>query len=261
MNPTAGATSLTVLGSSCSIPRPGRACSSYLVEFPGVAIVADLGTGAFANLIAHRTLGRIDALLISHMHADHFIDVIQLRYALKYGDEPRARKLPLYLPPGGDTMLRHMAAVFHPESDDDFFAEVYDIRTYDPERPLRIGDVAVRFAPTTHYIPTFAMRFEGGGRSIVYSSDSAPDDGLRSLAAGAGLFVCEATLSREGEAKLPRAHMSAREAGAMASSAGVGRLILSHYPASHEVASMEHDAREEYAGPLAIADDGLTVLL
>ena len=250
---------LTVLGSSCSIARPARACSSYLVEFPGAAIVADLGSGAFSNLVAHRALGDIDALLISHMHADHFIDVIQLRYALKYGDARRARKLPLYLPPGGDTMLRRMTAAFHPESDHDFLGEVYDVRTYDPERPLQVAEVAIRFAPTAHYIPTFAMRFEAGGKTIAYSSDSAPDDRVRALADGADLFVCESTLSREREAESPRGHMSAREAGVIAASAGVGRLVLSHYPASLDIATMAADARAAYAGPLQIADDGLRV--
>lgn len=250
-----------MIGSSCSIPRPGRACSSYLVEFPGVAIVADLGSGAFSNLIAHRTIDEIDALLISHMHSDHFIDVIQMRYALKYGDVVRARKMPLYLPPGGETMLRRMTAAFHPESGDDFLGEVFDVQTFEPERGLRVGDVAVRFAPTAHYIATFAMRFEAEGKSIVYSADSAPDDRVRALAAGVDLFVCEATLSREGEAEEPRGHMSARQAGAIAASAGVGRLVLSHYPASLEVAAMERDARASFEGPVSVADDHATVTL
>jgi ribonuclease BN (tRNA processing enzyme) len=250
-----------VLGSSCSIPRPGRACSSYLVEFPGVAVVADLGSGAFANLIRHRTLEELDAVLISHMHSDHFIDVLTLRYALKYGDARRTKKLPLYLPPGGEVLLRAMAAAFHPESDGDFLGDVFDVLTYEPERRLQIGAASVRFAQTAHYISTFAMRFEASGRSIAYSSDSAPDDRVRALAAGADLFVCEATLSRAGEDERPRGHMSAREAAALAASAEAGRLVLSHYPASLDLAAMERDARQAFAGPLTIADDGLSLAL
>ncbi len=250
---------LTVLGSSCSIPRPGRACSAYLIEFPGAAIVADLGSGAFANLIRYRALADIDAIVVSHMHADHFIDVVPLRYALKYGDARRETKLPLYLPPGGADMLHRMTAAFHPETGDDFMGSVFDVRSFDPERGLRIGDVEVRFSPTSHYIPTFAMRFAGEGKCIAYSADTAPDDRVAALAGNADVFVCEATLTRAGELELPHGHLSARQAAALAQRAGVGHLVLSHYPATIDLAAMESDAKAVYSGPLTIADDGLSL--
>jgi ribonuclease BN (tRNA processing enzyme) len=92
---------VTVAGIELFDPAAGRACSSYLVEFPRDAIVADLGTGRFSNLLRTARSIDIDAVVISHMHADHFIDVVPMRYALKYGDA-RARSKPLYLPPGGE---------------------------------------------------------------------------------------------------------------------------------------------------------------
>ncbi len=248
---------VTVVGSSCSIPRPGRACSSYLFEAGGRAIVADLGSGAFSSLSRFRSVESIDAVLISHMHADHFIDVIPMRYALKYGDNQPRRKPLLYLPPGGEAMLRRLTDAFARESNGDFMAEVFDVRTYDPARTLQIGEAAIRFAPTSHYIPTFAIRCDVAGASVTYSADTAPDDRVVDLARNSNVFMCECTLTPEAESERPRAHLSAREAGDLARKADVRRLLLTHYPATATAANLESQARAHYPGSIQIADDGL----
>ncbi len=237
---------LTVVGSSCSIPRPGRACSSYLVESAGAAVIADLGTGAFANLRSHRAFDAIDAIVISHMHADHFLDVIPMRYALKYGERSNARRPLLYVPPGGAEMLRELG-------------DAFEVRTYDPKVPLHVGDMTVRFAPTSHYIATYAMRFEAAGASVTYSADTAPDEGVVALAHETDAFVCEATLHEKNEADFPRGHLSAREAGGMAKRAAARRLLLSHYPASTDAASLEAGARSTFEGRIHVVDDGFAL--
>jgi ribonuclease BN (tRNA processing enzyme) len=246
---------LTVLGSSNSIPRPSRACSGYLVEGAGRAVIADFGTGAFANLQPYLAAEQLDAVIISHMHADHFLDVIPLRYALKYGPRSHARKVGLWLPPGGEEMLRKMVGAFVPESSHDFLGEVFEVKTYDASVPLRIGDLTMRFAPTTHYISTFAVRFEAAGVSVTYSADTAPDDAVADLARGTDLFLCEATLpSGEGDSD-PRGHASAREAGEMAQRAGVKRLVLTHYRAGIDPADLRLQASTAFKGQIDVADD------
>ena len=122
--------------------------------------MADLGSGAFANVRRYREAEQIDAVVISHMHADHFLDVIPMRYALKYGTRTNAHRPLLYLPPGGERMLRDLVGTFASESGADFLGDVFDVRVYDPNAALVLADVTLRFAPTSHYIPTFAMRFE-----------------------------------------------------------------------------------------------------
>ena len=223
--------------------------------------MADLGSGALAKLLTHRSIDAIDAVVISHMHADHFLDVIPMRYTLKYGDVRPPRNIALYLPPDGAGLLRKLTDAFPRESPGDFIGEVFDVRTYDPAGVLAIGDLSVRFAPTSHYIPTFAMRFELGDRSITYSADTAPDDRVAALARGTSIFVCEATLSHEGEAQLPRGHSSARQAARMASDAGVERLLLTHYPATLDAAAMAADAREIFTGSMSVVDDGFSYAL
>jgi len=186
---------VTVLGSSSSIPRPGRACSGYLVEGGGQAVIADLGSGALANLHRVRSAESVTAVVISHMHADHFIDLIPMRYALKYGPRTHDRKVPLWLPPGGSGMLHRMADAFISESPNDFMGEVFEVREYEPQAGLALGDVRLRFAPTEHFIPTFALRCELDDASVTYSADTAPSAAVAELARATGLFLC-ADISR-----------------------------------------------------------------
>jgi ribonuclease BN (tRNA processing enzyme) len=248
--------SVTVLGSSCSIPRPGRACSSYLIEGAGQAIVADLGTGGLANLRHYREPEMLDAVVISHMHADHFIDVIPMRYALKYGNRSHDRRVPLLLPPGGESMLRHIVSAFVRESAFDFLEEVFEVQEYDPAAPLRLGEATLRFAPTVHFIPTYALRCDLDGRSVVYSADTAPHSEIAALARGCSLFLCEATLgaSERGDSS-PRGHLSAMEAARLAAAAETSKLVLTHYPASIDAAELRACAAPHFAGEIAVADD------
>jgi ribonuclease BN (tRNA processing enzyme) len=245
---------VSVLGSSSSIPRPGRACSAYLVRSTGRAVLFDLGSGAFANLRRYIAPEDVDAIVISHMHPDHFLDLVPMRYALRYGARTSDRRPVLYLPPGGEGLLRRMVDAFESEPRSDFLA-VYDVRTYDPDGALRVGDLRLAFARTTHYIPAYAVRCEAAGRSVTYSADTAPDAGVAALARGTDIFLCEATLGPNGAEPAARGHVSAREAGAMAAQARARRLVLTHYGAEAVIAELEHEARAAYDGPVCVADD------
>ncbi|GAC1300590.1 MAG: MBL fold metallo-hydrolase [Vulcanimicrobiaceae bacterium] len=250
---------MTVVGSSCSIPRPGRACSSYLFEGAGRAIVADLGTGSFAKLLQVRSAESIDAVVISHMHADHFIDVIAMRYALKYGTRSNDRRVTLFLPPGGDATLRTLVSAFARESHHDFIGEVFDVRTYEPQRTLAVGDARVSFAATSHYVPTFAIRCDAGDASVTYSADTAPDRGVAELARDSSIFLCEATLAPEEESLHPRGHLSAREAAELAARGEVRALVLTHYPAVARPEDLAARAARAYGGAIFVADDGFEI--
>ncbi len=227
-----------------------------MIEAGGAAFVADLGSGAYANLARYVAPEALDGIFISHMHADHFLDIVPLRYALKYGARTNDRKLPLYLPPGGEPMLRRLCSAFAKETGDDFLGEVFDVRAYDPGDVLHVREAVVRFAPTDHFVPTFALRCTAGGGAFAFSSDTAPAASVTALARSADLFVCEATLS-DVEANEPvRGHLSAREAGALALRAEVARLALTHYPATVEPAELARLASLAFPGPVTVVDDG-----
>ncbi|MBN2622032.1 MAG: MBL fold metallo-hydrolase, partial [Acidimicrobiales bacterium] len=75
---------VTVLGSSGTYAGPGEACSGYLVRSPGATVVVDLGSGTLANLQHHVELGAVDAVVLTHEHPDHWLDLPLLRNALRY---------------------------------------------------------------------------------------------------------------------------------------------------------------------------------
>ena len=213
-----------------------------------------MGTGAFANLRRHADYDRLGAVVISHMHADHFIDLIPLRYALKYGPRRRGGKLPVHLPPGGLAMLRAFVAAF-PREPGAFLDDVFALHEYDPSKPLAIEGATLRFAHTAHYIPAFAMRWERNGASVTYSADTAPDERVVALARESDVFVCEATLLHGAIEPGTRGHSTAADAAAMARDAGVRRLVLSHYGVESTSRDLDDAAREIFRGEILVADD------
>lgn len=199
---------------------------------------------------------RLDAVVISHMHADHFLDLIPLRYAVRYGSKQRTSKLPVWMPPGGIAMLRSMTNAFANEGNGDFLDEAFDIREFDPAQPLALGPGRLRFALTTHYITAYAIRYDRDGKSITYSADTAPDARVVELARGTDLFLCEATLlAGEPEHGGIRGHSSSAEAAQMAADAGVRRLVLTHYSQDATPADLDVSARHIYTGDIVVADD------
>ena len=251
---------LRVVGSSPSVQRPGRACSCYLLRSRDAAVLLDLGSGALGNLHTAIDYPQLDAVVVSHMHADHFLDIIPLRYGLKYGPLLRDGRMPLWLPPGGSGMLRTIASAFAPEGPSDFLDEVFVVNEYDPAIPLEINDLRLTFRKTRHYIDTYAIRAERGSASIVYSADTAPCDAIVEHARDCSLFLCESTLglgSEDGE----RGHLTAEEAGQLASSAGVHRLILTHYSSTYAPDELVEAAQSSFKGRVSIADDGVELSL
>jgi ribonuclease BN (tRNA processing enzyme) len=252
----AAAMRVRVVGSSASVPRPGRACSCHLVRARGTNVLLDMGTGALANLRLVVDYPDLDAIVITHMHADHFLDLIPLRYGLKYGPLLRDDRMPVWLPPGGEAQLRALARTFSAEGPSDFLDEVFDVNEYDPDAPLEIEKLTVTFAKTVHYIDAYAVRVERDGVSVCYSGDTAPCASVERLARGCSLFLCEAALGLASETGPLRGHLSAVEAGEMAQRAGARRLLLTHYGTEFAAGELEDAARSVYHGPCAVADDG-----
>ena len=208
----------------------------------------------------HLDYDLIDDIVVSHMHADHFFDVIPLRYALLYGPRKRETKVRLWLPPGGEAQLRELAGSFADEGAGDFL-KVFEIATFDPKKKIKVGEGIVSFAPTRHYIPTFALRYESNGTALTYSADTAPDDNVSKHADGSKLFICEATLTANEVEHGMRGHSSAREAAEMARKAGVDSLMLSHYPAEASQEELILYARSVFSGKITVADDHMRVVV
>jgi ribonuclease BN (tRNA processing enzyme) len=249
---------LTVAGSSPAMPRPGSASSAYLLRHGETAVVFDLGSGALGKLQLSVDVGRLDAIVISHVHADHFFDLVPLRYGLKYGAVSRQDRLAVWLPPGGGAALDALRRAVSPDAPADFFDSVFAIAEYDPAQVLRVGDFRLSFCGTRHFIEAYAVRADSGGSSVVYSADTAPCDDLVELATGSTLFLCEAALGL-GSENGRRGHSSAYEAGEMAARAGAGHLVLTHYPAQCDAQLLVDAARSHFDGAVSVATDGATI--
>lgn len=238
------------------MPRPGGASSAYLVRNGRTSLLFDIGSGAFAKLQLAMDYRALDAIVVSHMHADHFFDLVPLRYALKYGVERREHRLPVWLPPGGRRALDALRKAVSQDAPDDFFDATFEIAEYDPLRSLQLNDLRLRFCRTKHYVEAYAIRAELGNASITYSADTAPCEAVVEHACGSGIFLCEAALglaTENGE----RGHSSAREAGEMAQRARAGRLVLTHYPGQYAASALVEAAQDAFAGQVTAAEDGL----
>jgi ribonuclease BN (tRNA processing enzyme) len=243
---------LTVVGCSGSFPAVGSACSSYLVEADGFRLLLDMGNGALGELQRHVGLYDLDAIYLSHLHADHCIDMCAYFVARYYRyDGGRCEALPVYGPQGTEQRL---TAAYADTPSDSSMSEVFDFHTLTSDS-FDIGPFAVRTERVAHPIDTFAIRVEHGGRSLTYSGDTGVCDPLVKLADSTDLFLCEAAFTY-GKEDIPGLHLNGREAGAHAARARVGRLVLTHIPPWTDAEQNLTDARVVYEGPAELAVPG-----
>lgn len=249
---------LRIVGSSSAVPRPGCACSSYLVQSANTNILLDCGTGALANLQRIVDPSALNAVLISHMHADHMFDLVPLRYYFAFAQAGK-KALPVFVHPGGIEHLRRLAQTLPSESGERFFEKGVRLAEYDPAQPLVVGDVCVEFTKTVHYIDAYAMRVTHAGKSIVYSTDTAPCQQVVDLAHGANVYLSECALGADGTEGSFRGHSNAFEAGATARAAKVEHLVLTHYGAQSEPPKLRAAAARGFGGKITVAEDGMII--
>jgi ribonuclease BN (tRNA processing enzyme) len=249
--------SLTVLGASPAWPSPGGACSGYLISRGSDHVLVECGFGVLARLRATLPLDQLAAIVVSHLHADHFMDLVPLRYGLKYGDLRADPRLALFAPPGARRFFADLGRAL--DGDSSFFDGIYCLEEYRPGTPLQIGSLRFDFRRVKHYIPSHAMAI-GRERKLVFSADSAPCKALVEHASGADLFLCESALNGREEddpASARRGHMTAVEAAETAREAGVGRLLLTHYHSDSERnEKMLAKASAAFGGPTQLAEEG-----
>ncbi len=241
---------VTVLGCSGTYPGPESPCSGYLVEQDDFRLVVDLGNGALGQLQRYCDLLAVDAVWISHLHADHCLDLVAYSYARRYHPDGAAPALPVHGPAGLAARVR--AAFEQPPQDG--LGDVYDFSTVEPGTTT-LGPFRVTVAAVAHPVQAYAVRLEAGGRSFVYSGDTARSDALVELARDCDLFLCEASWTSEPEPP-PGIHLTGREAGEHAARAGAGRLVLTHLMPFADAGLVFSEARETYAGPLSVAERG-----
>jgi len=259
---------LTVLGKSPSWQDAGGACSGYLVEEEGTTVLVDCGNGVFSKLRQFVDYVDVDGVVVSHLHADHFLDLVPYSYALTYA--PRQQPVPvggypgtdnparpvLHVPPRARQVFRQVVSAW---GNEDLIENAFDMSEYDRDSTVQIGPVRVRFWPVPHFTETYAMCIEstnGSGR-ITYGADTSPTDALTEFARDCDLMVMEATLPRP-ERDGVRGHLTPREAGEHARAADAKRLVITHISDELDEAWALEEAKEGFQGPVEVAREGAT---
>jgi len=242
---------VTVIGCSGSFPGPESPASCYLVEADGFSLLLDLGNGALGALQRHRSLYEIDGVCLTHLHADHCLDLCGYWVARRYRPDGLPPKIPVY---GPDGTADRMARAYDLDPDPGM-REIFDFELL-RHGPQKIGPFTVTTARMCHPVDAYGFRVEYGGRVVAYSGDTGASAALVELARDADLFLCEASfLDQPG---LPAdLHLTAREAGEHAARAGARKLILTHLvPWNDREMSLAEAKATGYEGEIELARQG-----
>jgi ribonuclease BN (tRNA processing enzyme) len=256
---------LTVLGKSPAWQDVDGACSGYLLEEGDTTVLLDCGNGIFGKLRKFVDYVDVDAVVISHLHADHCIDLVPYSYALIHA--PRQQPVPvppwpgtdsparprLVAPSGATETFRKVAGAWGNEQ---LIEQAFELEEYAVDSVVAVGPLHFSFALMPHFIDSHAVSVTapGSGR-LAFSADTRPADELVDFARDADLFLVEATLPRP-ERSGERGHLTAEEAGEHGRSAAVGRIVLTHISDELDQDAAAERAAAAFGGPVEVAREG-----
>lgn len=241
---------LTIVGCSGSHPGPAAACSSYLLTHDGFRLVLDLGNGALGPLQRHVDPRDVDALFLTHLHGDHWLDVVPLSHVRRHHPDGR---VPPALPVIAPTSERARIFGAFGRSQPD----LVPVFRFEEPGETSIGPFDVRVHRTRHPVEAYAIRLSAGGKTLVYTGDTGPFPDLGRFAEGADLLLAEAGFA-DGVDNPPDVHLTGRQAGALARDAAVGRLVVTHVAPWHDAHRQYEQARTSFGGSTHLATPGAT---
>lgn len=245
----------TIVGCAGSFPGRESAASSYLIEAGGFRLIIDLGNGALGTLQLFADLDDIDAVCLSHLHADHCLDMCAFAVAKTHHPLGQRRRIPVYAPAGAQQQL---GRALSPDPDSTGVRDAFTFTDLH-QGVTEIGPLRVTTALMNHPVETFGFRIEHEGRVLAYSADTGPAPELLRLAAGADVLLCEASFV-DGPDLPPDLHLTARQAGTHAARAGVDELVLTHLVAWNDPATTLEQAAATFDGQLSLASAGRHLL-
>lgn len=244
---------LTVLGSCGTWPGPGRAASGYLVRHDGASLWMDVGTGTLAAIQRHGGLDDLGGICISHVHADHMLDLIPTYYAIRYGGIGR-RGIPLMCT---EDVIGRAASIVGSEQE---LRDTFDVRPLRPGDDFEVGAIHVGTVAMAHFdLPALGFRVTADGATLAYTGDTGPSPSVVQLGRSADVLLAEAVW-QDGDEGGPF-HLSAREAGEHARAAGARVLALTHIWPNRDRERSVREAAEAFGGTVVapVEDETLEV--
>jgi ribonuclease BN (tRNA processing enzyme) len=241
---------ITVLGKSPAWQDAGGACSGYLIEGGGVRVLLDCGPGVFGKLRTVAGYVDIDAVVISHLHADHVNDLVTFASALRYGTR---RETPprLIAPPGAEDVLARLCQGGSMRAE--HISGAFALEVYDPADTVAVGGLRLRFRPVPHFIPCNAVEIAEDGARLTFSADCGPNDALVEFARGTALLIVEATLPKPDEG-----HLTPFEAGEHGARAGAARCVLTHFSDQLDADWVRAEGERGFGSRVELAAEGAT---
>lgn len=244
-----GVLELIVLGCSGSYGAPaGGACSGYLLRTREALVWMDCGNGSFANLQRHADPADLSAVVVTHCHPDHCVDLYGLHVLDRYGLERRGR--PVYA--AEDVHRRTEPLVGR-------WGDTFDWYVVGDGDAVTVGDLALRFSQTDHPVPTVAVEAASGGKRLVYTADTGPGWSPAAFGGGADLVLAEATFQHD--FRPTPIHLSAHEAGSLARDARARRLMITHLWPTLDPAVSVAEASEAFGADVSLAAPHLSLFV
>ena len=243
----------TVLGSSGTYPTPSNPASSYLVETGATAIWCDAGSGGFQALASVIDPTDVDAILISHRHPDHCVDLFAAFHAFTYRPEP-VLGVPLF---AHRSVIDHVLG-FLDADDDHIIHSTFEFNQVEADSRWTVGDVAITAVEMDHSVPTLGFEFECEGRRMFYTADTGANGTWVDRVGGVDLLVSEASFQGDAGDAGYRQHLTAAQAGQIASRVEATKLILTHIPPHLDPLTSVREAETTHTGTVTAAVPGAT---
>lgn len=237
---------ITILGNCGPYPRAGGACSGYLLEDEKFKILIDCGNGVLSRLLEKiESFNDIDAIILSHLHSDHISDIMVMRYAIGINQEKGRinKSIPLYAPNDPQDTYHKLQ-----------FKNAFSLNELNQSSVLTFGDMKITFELMSHPVRTYAVIVEKNGKKFVYTSDTRYCDGLQSMSMEADLLLCECNLLQK-DITEDVYHLSARQVGELATSAGVKKLLLTHIWPEYDLDEVLDETKSSFLGDVEIASE------
>ena len=239
---------LIILGTSGGYAAKNDGCASYLLQAGGEYYLIDVGPGALSYLQNYIDYTKINAIFVSHLHADHISDIYTLRFAFYYAQGLNRMKKPIEIMMPGSPIDTYN--YIESTIKDELF-----IKTIGDGDSVRINNMDISFLKVEHPVETYAMRFDTDEGSFVYTADTSYFDRLVEFSNGAGLLLADATFIEADKDKEYTGHMTAKTAAKLAKEAEARQLVLTHIWPENDRLTVLKEAEEIYKNVI-IAERG-----